>query len=59
MTGMAAPQALKLPVGEVILIQFTTAFQNMPAAVETVSPPQEQDGSRKVSGYYIRPAPNP
>ncbi len=42
------------PDGEYVVIQFDTQFANKTAAVETVTPMRERDGSWKVSGYYIR-----
>ena len=42
------------PDGEYVVIQFDTQFENKAAALETVTPMRERDGSWKVSGYYIR-----
>ena len=42
------------PDGEYVVIQFETDFQNRKAAVETVTPAREKDGSWKVSGYFIK-----
>ncbi len=42
------------PDGEYVVIQFDTQFQNKAAAVETVTPMREKDGSWRVSGYYIK-----
>ena len=42
------------PDGEYVVIQFDTRFENKAAAVETVTPMRQKDGSWKVSGYYIR-----
>jgi len=42
------------PDGEYVVIQFQARFENKAAAVETVTPMREKDGSWKVSGYYIR-----
>ncbi len=42
------------PDGEYVVIQFETQFENKAAAVETVTPMREKDGSWRVSGYYIR-----
>jgi hypothetical protein len=41
------------PDGEYVVIAFETVFENKKAAVETVTPVKEKDGSWKVSGYYI------
>ena len=40
--------------GEYVVIQFKTEFSNKPAAVETVTPMKEADGSWRVSGYFIK-----
>jgi uncharacterized protein DUF4019 len=42
------------PDGEYVVIQFDTEFANRSAAVETVTPMREKDGSWRVSGYYIK-----
>lgn len=42
------------PDGEYVVIQYDTRFRNKAAAVETVTPMHEADGSWKISGYYIR-----
>lgn len=42
------------PAGEYVVIQFDAQFANKPAAVETVTPMREKDGSWKVSGYFIK-----
>ena len=42
------------PDGEYVVILFDAQFANKAAAVETVTPMREKDGSWKVSGYYIR-----
>jgi hypothetical protein len=41
------------PDGEYVVIQYDAVFENKQAAVETVTPMQE-DGAWRVSGYYIR-----
>ncbi len=43
-----------VPDGEYVVIQFETRFANKTAAVETVTPLKEKDGSWRVSGYYIK-----
>jgi hypothetical protein len=43
------------PDGEYVVIQYESQFENMPAALETVTPLREKDGSWKVSGYFISP----
>lgn len=42
------------PDGEYVTIQFDTQFENKAAAVETVTPMHEKDGSWRVSGYFIK-----
>jgi hypothetical protein len=41
------------PDGEYVVIQYDTAFENKRAAVETVTPMQDRDGTWRVSGYYV------
>jgi hypothetical protein len=40
--------------GEYVVIQFNTRFENKAAAIETVTPMHEKDGSWRVSGYFIK-----
>jgi Protein of unknown function (DUF4019) len=42
------------PAGEYVVIQFTTNFEHVVNATETVTPMKEPDGEWRVSGYYIR-----
>ncbi len=42
------------PDGQYVVIQFDTAFENKRAAVETVTPMLEDDGSWRVTGYFIK-----
>jgi opacity protein-like surface antigen len=42
------------PDGEYVVIQFDTQFENKAAAVETVTPMREKDGSWRVGGYFIK-----
>ena len=43
------------PPGEYVIVQFRTQFSGREeAAIETVVPMKERDGSWKVSGYFIR-----
>jgi len=42
------------PDGQYVIIQFNTSFENKAHAVETVTPMLENDGSWRVSGYYIK-----
>jgi Protein of unknown function (DUF4019) len=45
------------PDGEYVVIQFDTRFENLPQSTETVTPMREKDGSWRVAGYFIKPAP--
>jgi hypothetical protein len=42
------------PDGEYVVIQFDTQFENKAAAVETITPMHEKDGSWRVCGYFIK-----
>ncbi len=42
------------PDGEYVVIQFDSSFGNKNAAVETVTPIMDRDGTWRVSGYYIK-----
>ncbi len=42
------------PDGDYVVIQFDSQFENKAAAIETVTPMREADGTWKVSGYFIR-----
>lgn len=42
------------PDGEYVVIQFETVFENKKAAVETVTPMLDRDGTWRVSGYFIQ-----
>lgn len=42
------------PAGEYVVMQFKTAFQNKPEAVETVTPMKDDKGAWRVSGYFIK-----
>ena len=55
MKGASAPKMATLPAGDAVVIQFATSFEKLAPAVETVTPYREQDGSWRVSGYYIKP----
>ena len=46
----------KAPDGEYVVIQYTTNFAGVGAAVETITPTLDQDGKWRMSGYYVRPA---
>jgi hypothetical protein len=40
--------------GEYVVIEFRTVFENKKEAVETVTPMLSEDGTWRVSGYYIK-----
>jgi len=42
------------PDGQYLVIQYQTSFENKRSAVETVTPMRDQNGSWRVSGYYIK-----
>lgn len=42
------------PKGEYVVIQYETSFENV-SGVETITPMKEEDGSWRVSGYFIKP----
>ena len=42
------------PDGRYVIIQYETSFENKKAAVETVTPMLEADGSWKVTGYFVK-----
>ncbi|MGD9140822.1 MAG: DUF4019 domain-containing protein [bacterium] len=42
------------PDGEYVVIQFETSFENKASATETVTPMLGEDGTWRVSGYYIK-----
>lgn len=42
------------PVGEYVVIQYNTNFENKKDSVETVTPMLDKDGKWRVSGYYIK-----
>ena len=41
------------PDAEYVVAQFTTAFENKRAAIETVTPMLDDDGVWRVAGYFI------
>ncbi len=41
------------PDGEYVVILYDTVFENKRAAVETVTPMRDDDGTWRVSGYYV------
>ncbi len=42
------------PDGEYVVIKFETAFENKKAAIETVTPMMDKDGTWRVSGYFVK-----
>lgn len=42
------------PDGEYVVIQYETSFKNKAFAVETVTPMLNEDGTWRVSGYFIK-----
>jgi hypothetical protein len=42
------------PDGEYVVIQFESSFAHKKAAIETVTPMLNKDGSWRVSGYFIK-----
>jgi hypothetical protein len=42
------------PDGEYVVIQYDSVFEHKAAATETITPKRENDGSWRVSGYYIK-----
>ena len=42
------------PDGEYVVIQFESQFENKAAAIETVTPMHDKDGTWRVSGYFIK-----
>lgn len=42
------------PDGEYVVVQFETVFEHKAAAVETITPMLDSDGTWRVSGYFIQ-----
>jgi hypothetical protein len=42
------------PDGEYVVLQYDTVFENKESAVETITPMKDEDGTWRVSGYYIQ-----
>lgn len=42
------------PDGEYLVIQFSTKFDMKESAIETVTPMVDEDGTWRVSGYFIK-----
>jgi hypothetical protein len=49
-----ATQLPGVPVGEYVVFQFDTTFEQKPTAVETVTAIREKDGTWHVGGYFIK-----
>jgi hypothetical protein len=47
------------PPGAYVVFVYRSSFAKLPAAFEQVTVSRERDGSWRVVGYYIRPAPPP
>lgn len=45
-----------VPEGNYVVIRYATRFEHRKEAIETVTPHQEDDGTWKVAGYFIRKA---
>jgi hypothetical protein len=43
-----------VPDGQYVVVEFETSFENKKAAIETVTPMLDKDGTWRVSGYYIK-----
>jgi Protein of unknown function (DUF4019) len=41
------------PYGDYVVIRYTTRFEKKDSAVETVTPLKSQDGSWRISGYFV------
>ncbi len=55
-TASYAKDPPNAPSGEYVNIQYDSKFQNLPAALESVTPMLDKDGKWRVSGYFIKPA---
>jgi hypothetical protein len=42
------------PDGEYVVVRFAASFANKAAAIETVTPMKDDDGTWRVAGYYIK-----
>jgi opacity protein-like surface antigen len=42
------------PDGSYVVIQYDTSFERKAAAVETITPMLDPDGTWRVAGYYVR-----
>jgi hypothetical protein len=53
-SGTYATSLPGAPDGQYVVFQFKSSFANKQAAVETVTPMLDTDGTWRVSGYYIK-----
>ncbi|HDP36104.1 MAG TPA: DUF4019 domain-containing protein, partial [Candidatus Hydrogenedentes bacterium] len=42
------------PDGEYVVIQYRASFENKKSAVETITPMRDDDGTWRVSGYFMK-----
>jgi hypothetical protein len=47
------PQA---PPGDYVVFIYDSAYENLPAAIDTVVTSKDKDGAWRVAGYFVRPA---
>jgi len=43
------------PAGEYVIVEYSSAFEGLPSATETVVPVLDKDGTWRVSSYFIKP----
>jgi hypothetical protein len=44
-----------MPKGTFVIAQFSSSFENLKSALETVTFKKESDGTWRAAGYYIKP----
>ena len=44
------------PAGEYVIVEYSSAFENLPEAVESVVLMKQEDGDWEVVGSFVRPA---
>jgi len=44
------------PKGEYVVIQYRTELSSSGTVIETITPMQDNDGTWRVSGYFVKPA---
>ncbi len=42
------------PDGEYVVLQYWSSFAHKESAVETITPMRDEDGTWRISGYYIK-----